>query len=216
MNRWRSATGRSGKSLGAWLFGAVLVLSGCPSEEKEFVGEWNKACTAGDLARCADLGETYMKGVGAPRDVNKGVEILRTACNKDGAHACAVLAQAYLQGEGVAADPTQANMLLGRACEDGDEQACVQACDSSKEAVRCLRVGLLSAKGAKDPRRAATYYGKACDLGHPLGCRELGIMYRDGVSVPKDVDKAGALLKKADELMRTACAGPTKPEYCDL
>jgi TPR repeat protein len=216
MNRGREATWRGGAKLGAGVFGALVLAVGCQSQEKEFVGEWNKACSAGDLARCADLGETYLKGIGAPKDPNKGIEILRKACNQDGAHACAVLAQAYAEGDGVAKDPSQATALLGRACEDGDEEACVAGCDVSKEAVRCLRVGLLSAKGAKDPRRAATYYRKACDLGHPLGCRELGIMYRDGVSVPKDVDRAGELLKKADDLMRTACAGATKPEYCDL
>jgi TPR repeat protein len=199
-----------------WWLGALLVAVACQSQEKEFVEEWNKACSAGDLARCADLGETYLKGVGAPRNPNKGVEILRRACNAEGAHACAVLAQAYAKGDGVPQDTNQANTLLGKACEDGDEEACVQACDTSKEAVRCLRVGLLSAKGAKDLRRAATYYRKACDLGHPLGCRELGIMHRDGFGVAKDADIAGQMLKKADELMRTACAGATKPDYCDM
>jgi TPR repeat protein len=216
MNRWRLATRSGGLSASACLLGALFGLVGCPSEEKGFVEDWNKACSAGDLARCADLGETYLKGVGAPRDPNKGIEILRAACNKDGAHACAVLAQAYTNGDGIAKDVNMASALLGRACEDGDEEACVQACDQSKEAIRCLRVGVLAAKGAKDPRRAAAYYRKACDLGHPLGCRELGIMYRDGVTVPKDVDQAGALLKKSDELMRTACAGTPKPDYCDL
>jgi TPR repeat protein len=188
----------------------------CQSKEKEFVDVWSKACSAGDLARCADLGETYLRGIGAPRDPNKGIEILKKACNQDGAHACAVLAQAYAQGDGVTKDMNQANTLMGRACEDGDEEACVQACDKLREAVRCLRVGVLSAKGAKDPRRAATYYRKACELGHPLGCREAGIMYQAGVGVPKDTDLAGQMLKKADELMRTACAGATKPEFCGL
>jgi len=216
MNRWRKATCRGGANLAAWLFGALVITAGCQSGEKEFVADWNKACSAGDLARCADLGEVYLKGIDAPKDPAKGVEILRKACNQDGAHACAVLSQAYAEGIGVAKDPSQATSLLGRACEDGDEEACVQGCDKSKEAVRCLRVGLLSAKGAKDPNRAANYYRKSCELGHPLGCRELGIMYRDGVSVPKDVDRAGELLKKADDLMRTACAGATKPDYCDL
>jgi TPR repeat protein len=192
------------------------VAPACQDKEKEYIDGLNKACSAGELDRCADLGESYLRGMGVQRDTNKGVEVLRKACNLDGAKACSILSQAYSLGEGVAKDITQANQLQGKACEDGDEESCVQACDKLREAVRCLRVGVLSAKGAKDPRRAATYYRKACELGHPLGCREAGIMYQQGMGVPQDTDLAGKMLKKADELMRTACAGPTKPEFCGL
>jgi TPR repeat protein len=217
MSRWQFAPSYGGSLVNVWQVLVLLFLAtACQSKEKEFVEQWAKGCSAGDLARCADLGETYLKGVGAPRDPNKAIEILRKACKEDGAHACAVLAQAYATGDGVAQDPTQASVLRGKACEDGDEEACVQACDNSKEAVRCLRVAVLSVKGAKDLKRAATYYRKACDLGHPLGCREVGGMYRDGVGVPKDADRAGELLNKADALLRTACAGAPRPDYCDL
>jgi TPR repeat protein len=195
---------------------ALFAAVGCQSKEKDLVDELSKACSAGDLARCGELGEAYLKGLGTTRDANKGIEILRKACIADGAVACAMLSQAYAHGDGVTKDTNQAVALMGKACESGNEEACLQGCEVSKEALRCLRVGVLSAKGAKDLKRAAVYYRKACELGHPLGCREAGFMYQDGNGVAKDPGQAGELLKRADALMRTACAGPQKPDYCDL
>ena len=146
MNRWRSATWH-GLRLAAWI-SALVVAAACQDKEKEYIEGLNKACSAGDLDRCADLGDSYLRGMSVEKDANKGVEVLRKACDLDGAKACAILAQAYTLASGVPRDINRANQLQGKACEDGDEESCVQACDKLREAVRCLRVGVLSAKGA--------------------------------------------------------------------
>src|SRR5439155_7870663 len=175
-----------------------------------------EGCTAGDLDKCANLAESYAKGSGVAADPTKAAIVLRESCNRGGARGCLLLGDAYLNGVGVAKDTTQALSFFGRGCEEGEEEACVRACDALNDAVRCLRVAVLSSKGAKDPKRAAVYFHKACDNGHPLGCKELGTMYRDGLGVKQDADLATTFLKRADDLLRTACSGSTKPEYCDM
>ena len=198
------------------IFSAAVLVAGCESKEQRLFSEWQEGCTAGDLDKCANLGESYAKGLGVAEDPAKAASIYKDACNREGSRACLLLGDAYVSGAGVAKDPTQASTFLGKACDEGEEEGCVHACDMLSDPVRCLRVGVLSSKGAKDPNRAATYFRKACDNGHPLGCKELGTMYRDGVGVNKDVERATAFLKRADELLRTACGGDTKPDYCDM
>ena len=198
------------------LMSLALVLAGCESKEQRLVTEWQEGCTAGDLDKCANLAESYAKGSGVAQDPTKATTILRDACSRGGARGCLLLGDTYLNGAGVTKDTTQALSFYGRACEEGEEEGCVRACDTLNDAVRCLRVGVLSAKGAKDPKRAAVYFHKACDNGHPLGCKELGAMYRDGLGVKQDADLATEFLRRADALLRTACGGATKPDYCDL
>ena len=195
---------------------AALSLAGCESKEQRLVTEWQEGCTGGDLDKCANLAESYARGSGVPADPAKAATILRDACNRGGARGCLLLGDAYMNGMGVTKDTAQALSFFGRACEEGEEEGCVRACDTLNDSVRCLRVGVLSSKGAKDPKRAAAYFRKACDNGHPLGCKELGSMYRDGVGVNRDADRATEFLKRADELLRTACSGSSKPDYCDL
>ena len=195
---------------------AVVALAGCESKEQRLAGEWQEGCTAGDLDKCANLGESYARGIGVTQDLAKAASFYVDACNRGGARACQLLGEAHAVGAGVPKDTAQASLFLGKACEAGEEEACVRACETLNDPVRCLRVAVLSAKGAKDPKRAAAYFRKACDNGHPLGCRELGTMYRDGVGVNKDTDRATEFLRRADELIRTACAGAAKPDYCDM
>ncbi len=212
----QGVTGR-GSRLGVMIFSAaILAAAGCESKEQRLFSEWQEGCTAGDLDKCANLGESYAKGLGVAQDQPKAVSTFRDACSRGGAHACLLLGDAYASGTGVTKDPTQADEFFGKACEEGEEEGCVRACDTLNDAVRCLRVGVLSAKGAKDPKRAATYFRKACENQHPLGCRELGMMYRDGNGIEKDIDRATEFLKRGDELLRTACSGSAKPEYCDM
>jgi TPR repeat protein len=194
----------------------ALSLAGCESKEQRLVTEWQEGCTAGDLDKCANLAESYAKGSGVTADPGKAATILRDTCNKNGGRGCLLLGDAYMNGVGVTKDTTQALSFYGRACEEGEEEGCVRACDTLSDAVRCLRVGVLSSKGAKDPKRAAVYFHKACDNGHPLGCKELGAMYRDGNGVKQDADLATEFLRRADALLRTACTGASKPDYCDL
>ena len=41
-------------------------------------------------------------------------------------------------------------------------------------------------------------------------------MYREGIGVNKAGAQAAAYSSKADERLKSACAAPNKPDYCDL
>ncbi len=81
--------------------------------------------------------------------------------------------------------------------------------------MRCLRTGLLAGKGGADLQRAVAYYKKACEKGHPLGCREAGFILRDGVGVTRDADKAGEMFRRADAIIKSSCVGTSKPDFCE-
>ncbi len=50
-----------------------------------------------------------------------------------------------------------------------------------------------------DLSRAANYYRKACDLGNPAACDNLGLMHSRGEAVPKNAELAFKLFSKACE-----------------
>ncbi len=178
--------------------------------------EWEEACAKGDLGLCAEVGESYAKGIGVAQDYAKAANVYREACERDGARACMLLGLAHLSGQGVSKDEAQASQFLGKSCDLGDKNGCAHACDDVGDAIRCLRVGLLAGRGGTDLPRAVAYYRKACDRGHPLGCREAAIILGNGVGATnKDTDRAAELYKKADEMTKVACSRTKKPDFCE-
>jgi TPR repeat protein len=195
---------------------AMVAAAGCESKEQRMLGEWERGCAAGELDSCAAAGEAYVKGMGAAKDTAKGLAMLGDGCKRGGARACLVLGEGHATGTDLPRDEAEARKFLGKACDEGVQEGCVRSCDFYGDAIRCLHVAVLAAQGGKDLQRAGAYYRKACDHGHPLACREVGRMYREGIGVNKDGAQAAAYSSKADELFKSACAAPTKPDYCDL
>ena len=50
---------------------------------------------------------------------------------------------------------------------------------------------------AKDEKRAAELYPRACDGGDGLGCYNLAVAYVQGIGVSKDLKRAFQLFKQA-------------------
>jgi TPR repeat protein len=210
MDRWHL-----GMALGAL---SVLVLGalGCEGRDARLAREWQQGCAKGDLSACAEFGEACQTGIGVPKDAARGARVFEEACAAGGVRACTLLGLSYLKGNGVPKNAARADDLFGKACDAGDGGACVHGCDDTGDAMRCLRVAVLSQNGGMDLQRASAYFGKACDRGHPLGCRELAKMFEIGSGVPKDAARAAGLSAKAKAAMKTACGGPNKPDYCEL
>ncbi|GAA7296788.1 sel1 repeat family protein [Helicobacter pylori] len=53
---------------------------------------------------------------------------------------------------------------------------------------------------AKDYIQAKKYFEKACDLNNGRGCNNLGVLYRDGQGVEKNLTKAAQFCSKACNL----------------
>ncbi|WP_199491458.1 tetratricopeptide repeat protein [Helicobacter pylori] len=62
-----------------------------------------------------------------------------------------------------------------------------------------LNLGMLSYE-KQDFSKARKYFEKACDLNNGWGCNGLGVLYKDGQGVEKNLTKAAYFYSKACEL----------------
>lgn len=60
-------------------------------------------------------------------------------------------------------------------------------------------MGMLS-YDKQDFSKAKKYFEKACDLKYGRGCNNLGVLYRDGQGVEKNLTKADQYISKACKL----------------
>ncbi|WP_139549418.1 tetratricopeptide repeat protein [Helicobacter pylori] len=60
-------------------------------------------------------------------------------------------------------------------------------------------LGMLS-YDKQDFSKAKKYFEKACDLKYGRGCNNLGVLYRDGQGVEKNLTKAAQYVSKACKL----------------
>ncbi|HEY6844030.1 MAG TPA: tetratricopeptide repeat protein [Thermoanaerobaculia bacterium] len=89
-----------------------------------------------------------------------------------------------------------------------DAQSLSKACDNGVFS-SCYALGLTLVQGEKpkDPLRAIALFTKACDGKFADGCDALGIAFKDGIGVEKDLARADSLFAKAcDADSAAACA----------
>jgi TPR repeat protein len=170
---------------------ALMIQQGPLPYDKARVGElarasedlYKKACDAGDLAWCLNLGVIYEGALGHP-DQAKAAEIYRKACWDGHADACVNFAL------GVVAQPgagPYATRLLQHACDDGSSLGC-----------GVLGQVLYAGRGVPaDPPRAVALLRKGCDGGDGNACGVLGAALGLGDKVPRDEQGADAAEERA-------------------
>ena len=122
-----------------------------------------KACDAGDLSQCHNLGISYAEGLGVSKGDSEAVRLYRKSCNGGEAGSCSNLGLMYSKGLGVSQDNDEAARLYRKACDGGD-------------AWGCSSLGFMYSKGlgvSQDNDEAARLYRKACDGGDAPGCNNL-------------------------------------------
>lgn len=161
-----------------------------------------RACMLGVSAACEDLGTWFEKGEGVPPDPSAAIAFFRNAagirtrqCDAGDAFACLALSKQVNAGDGVPKDAAEAARLaaLGLAiygddCEAGDALACYSAGDILSDVL---------SEGSNDLARAATFYEVACRRDARFACSPLARLYQEGQGVPRDDEKAAALLRRA-------------------
>ena len=159
-------------------------------ESADIKAEVQSTCGVGSFEDCFELGESYRKGDGVPRDARRAAEFYERACDGGYAPGCYNLGKSYSEGEGVGQDWAQAAELYWRACEGGYGGGCNNLGHLYAEAL-----GVPVDRG-----RAAEFYERACDDGFAEGCYNLGDSYTAGEGVGQDWAQAA-------ELYRRACSG---------
>lgn len=189
------------------------------TNEPEKVDPAEQSCLNGDADQCNNIGLKFEKQ--SPPDHKSSAEYFEKSCDHGGAHGCSNLASAYLDGRGVQKDLNQARTLFKKACDGNSAQACNnlgamhnngnggsqnteraaeffdKAC-SMRSAQACNNLAAIRLKEG-DASQAAILTTKSCKLGHPVGCRNLGWMFENGIGVFESPARAVELYKDACE-----------------
>jgi len=111
------------------------------------------------------------------------------ACKRGDFVSCSHLAIIYEQARLVPQNMKKAEKLYAKAC-GGDY------------AFACHNMAVIYSKNDNPAIKKISikFYQKACDGGYPESCIFLGRLYRDGMKVPQDFDRAKEEFAKACEL----------------
>ena len=134
-----------------------------------------------------NLGVSYEKGQGVPRDYGKAVELYQKAVDQGYAEAQNNLGGLYMNGQGVPQDYGKAVELYQKAA-------------TQRFAGAQYNLGVLYNKGRGVPQdhgKAVELYQKAAAQGYPAAQNNLGVLYENGQGVPQDYGKAVELYQKA-------------------
>jgi TPR repeat protein len=177
-------------------------------------GGYSKLCRGGVAASCYHLAEMLRTGRGLPEasvtskvsesDGNidasgvvppekeraaRACELYGQACAKQHLRACFERGLMLAHGApGVPEDRKAGVELLESACDRGHTNSCLTIANAAMSKRRRTKA---------DATRAAEYFGKACALGNPVACYNLGLMHHHGAGVEKDLHFAFHCLSRA-------------------
>ena len=122
-----------------------------------------KACDAGDVVACVELGNCYEKGLcGLKKDVDQAGRLYEKACVGNNLNGCARLGVCLYQGAcGVRQQSNTPASSSRRACEGGNQMGCAHL-------GMCYQYG--DCGFGKDPKRAGKLLQLSCNKGYLPGC----------------------------------------------
>ncbi len=184
-----------------------------------------KACAAGALAECVELGALREAGLGEAKDVVEAAASYRKACEGGLPQGCANEAALQLAGPDATRLATSALEALRKACEGGLAEACgdagmllagipftrrqhqgitLFAPSCSPPGSGGVTLGCTESSPAqpavaglpKDLKGAVAQLDRACEAGVGVACAALGAFRESGFAVPKDPAAALAFYDK--------------------
>ncbi len=148
------------------------------------VTQCRSACDRGEATACRELGSRLRHGVQTRADVPAARAAYGKSCELGDGRACFVRAQYEVHGWGGRKGTHEDTCRwLERACDAKNGEGCDSLAHGYKG-------GECSRGGQADLARAIPLFQKACDLEFGDACLALGVMYLDGVGVPKDQARA--------------------------
>jgi TPR repeat protein len=152
---------------GGWIHGCLILGmlyangEGVTKDLSRASELYEQSCTGGDAYGCYKVGRLYDRGEGVTKDLSRAAELYEQSCTGGYAEGCGTLGMLYANGEGVTEDLSRAAALFEESCTGWDASA-------------CFNLGVLYENGegvTKNQTTAKRYYAKACELGHPKGCK---------------------------------------------
>jgi TPR repeat protein len=140
---------------------------------------------------CAAIGERYEIGSGVTQDFARAAEYYRAGCAAQSVKSCSLLGSILMHRGTTEEEYTEAIAPLRLACDRGYPVAC-----SNLGAAYGLGRGGLP----KDEQRATALFVRACDMNNAIACTNAGFHFRDGMGIPRDVDRGIKYLRKGCRL----------------
>lgn len=187
-------------------------------ERRLYAERFDRECSGGDGAACAELGLAAFGGRGLEEDISTAVRLFRRGCELESPKSCFMLALAYLEGAGVEADENASLRLYQDACNGGYGLACQELTNfhafgrmnleplSETETFRLLSIAcadglydscynlasiLYHGRGATPDRiEAARLYLWLCQADHRDSCVNYGYLLEHGEGVQRDIQRA--------------------------
>ncbi len=162
----------------------MLVLSAQPDDAVcDDEDDCRSACTGGDLTQCQALADLIVADERA-----EAMKLYERACSKGLMRSCSKLAFRLEESSSTnRADHTRALKLTEQACTANDALGCANL------------AAWLWDEGPAHFVRAAAAAKKGCELGDLFSCGTLGSMYKDGVGLAKDPQKALSFMMQGCE-----------------
>lgn len=149
-----------------------------------------KGCQLKDGESCAELGQFYHLGMGAPPNPKQAVPWYKRACKLGYAGACTNLGILHMQGKGIPEDKDEARKLFKRACQ-------------RKSAIGCRNLAIAYFKGLGGQQRlrlSRNAFQKACKFKDKAACYRLGEIYEQGLGTRRNKRQARRFFKRACKL----------------
>lgn len=93
---------------------------------------FTRACDAGFMEGCGDLGGLYITGQGTPRDPARAAMLFEKSCRAGFPGGCSNLGLMYFRGDGVTQDKPKGLSFLKQACDQGSARACEWYAEQTK------------------------------------------------------------------------------------
>ncbi|RCK80635.1 MAG: hypothetical protein OZSIB_2948 [Candidatus Ozemobacter sibiricus] len=164
---------------------------------------WQRAAERGDAAARKHLADLLLTGQGGRRDPAQALALYRQAADSGHAEAQFALAELHEKGEGVPRDLAQAYAYYAQAVRQGHPLASLRL-DLLAEKVRPPEMVVLAEQAQKkgDDAQAFFWYSQGARRKDALCCQALGLLYKSGRGVPRDLEQARDWLRRAADLGR--------------
>lgn len=184
--QWLRQAAQSGSADGQYLLGWLLAKGASRADDEQAFAWFLKAARQGHLGAQIAAAAHLLSGRGVAVDRHAAAEWLTRAAETR--------------------DPV-AHFLLGRLREGDGEQYVDQVVNSfriaaeagHREAQFALAAVLAKSAVDTDKSMAVEWFAKAHEAGHKAAANRLGEMYRDGVGVSRQLDRARKLFQEAAE-----------------
>jgi TPR repeat protein len=173
---------------------------GVPANQQTAIIWLKKAAAQGQMYAEENLGDSYRRGLGVSMDYQEALRLFRISAEKGNPWAFNSLGNMYRFGLGVEKNLKEAVNFFRLAADKGNPAGQANLAD-------IYRLGEL---GEVNGDEAFQWASKSAKQNYALGLNMLGLLYRDGIGVRQDTEKAIQAFQESIKL------SPPNNAFCNL